>query len=65
MPVGFVPTVELTVHWRGRPHTRWHYGEFRTYHIAGGYLEEDGLLWGEGGVLVAQSRQLGLLIPAT
>ncbi|MEY2568311.1 MAG: hypothetical protein QOE35_2840 [Actinomycetota bacterium] len=65
MPVGNVPTVELTVHWRGRPHTRWHYGEFRTHHVAGGYLEEDGLLWGEDGRLVAQSRQLGLVIPAT
>lgn len=59
-----VPTVELTVHWRGRPHTRWHFGEFRTRHIAGGYLEEDGLLWGEDGTLVAQSRQLALAIPA-
>jgi acyl-CoA thioesterase len=65
MAVGYVPTVELTVHWRGRPHTRWHYGEFRTHHIADGYLEEDGLLWGEDGRLVAQSRQLALLIPAT
>jgi acyl-CoA thioesterase len=65
MPVAYVPTVELTVHWRGRPHTRWHYGEFRTRHIADGYLEEDGLLWGEDGVLVAQSRQLALVIPGT
>jgi hypothetical protein len=60
--LGGVPTVELTVHWRGRPAGGWHYGEFRSHNLTRGYLEEDGLLWGEDGRLVAQSRQLALLV---
>lgn len=62
---GFAPTIELTVHWRGRPHTAWHLGRFRTRFYVGGYVEEDGELWGEDGVLVAQSRQLARFIPPT
>lgn len=62
MPMTGVPTVELTVHWRGRPAGAWHYGEFRTNNLTRGYLEEDGLLWGEDGALVAQSRQLALYL---
>ena len=58
-----VPTLELTVHWRSKPHTPWHAGEFRTRFVMGGYLEEDGLLWGEDGCLVAQSRQLARFTP--
>ena len=53
-----VPTIELTVHWRSRPHTPWHLASFTTRFLSRGYMEEDGELWGEDGVLVAQSRQL-------
>lgn len=60
---GLCPTLELTVHWRSRPHTRWHAGDFRTRFLIGGYMEEDGLLWGEDGRLVAQSRQLQRFTP--
>ena len=61
--VGLAPTLELTVHWRSRPHTRWHAADFRTRFLLGGYMEEDGLLWGEDGRLVAQSRQLARYTP--
>jgi acyl-CoA thioesterase len=61
-PEGGVPTIELTVHWRGRPSGTWQFAEFRTRILAHGYLEEDGLLWSADGTLVAQSRQLALFV---
>lgn len=53
-----VPTLELTVHWRNRIEPGWQYASFRTDALAGGYVDEKGELWGENGVLVAESRQL-------
>ncbi len=61
LPVGWVPTVQLTVHVRARPVSGWIRGAFTTRAIAGGYLEEDGELWDEQDRLVAQSRQLAVL----
>ncbi|HEX9969051.1 MAG TPA: thioesterase family protein [Acidimicrobiales bacterium] len=61
---GLAPTIELTVHWRSQPTTTWHAAEFRTRFLIGGYMEEDGELWGEDGRLVAQSRQLARFTPA-
>jgi acyl-CoA thioesterase len=63
------PTIDLTIHFRTRlPHpgmaaedpvlARF---ESRTSH--GGFFEEDGQLWAPDGTLLAQSRQLALLIP--
>ncbi|HEX2039510.1 MAG TPA: thioesterase family protein [Acidimicrobiales bacterium] len=60
---GLTPTVELTVHWRSRPRTRWHLARFSTRFFTGGYVEEDGELWGEDGRLVAMSRQLARYSP--
>lgn len=60
---GLVPTIELTVHWRSTPHTFWHLGRFESRFLSGGYVEEDGELWGEDGALVAQSRQLSRFSP--
>jgi hypothetical protein len=60
---GLMPTLELTVHWRSRPRTRWHFARFATRFFTGGYVEEDGELWGEDGRLVAMSRQLARYVP--
>ncbi len=61
--VGWVPTIELTVHVRGRPAPGWVLGAFRTRFLVDGLLEEDGELWGEDGRLLAHARQLALILP--
>jgi acyl-CoA thioesterase len=62
-----VPTVELTVHFRSPVAASTvapgeHYlVRFTTRTSRDGFLEEDGEIWSERGVLLAQSRQLALL----
>lgn len=60
-PVGWVPTVELTVHLRARPAPGPVLGAFRSRHLTSGVLAEDGVLWDSAGRLVALSRQLALV----
>jgi acyl-CoA thioesterase len=55
-------TVELTVYLRARPAPGWLAYRTQTRYLADGYFEEDAELWDCAGRLVAQSRQLGLVL---
>ena len=61
-----IPTIDLTVHFRATlplPNAReddFTLAAFRTRVVREGFLEEDGELWSRDGILIAQSRQLGL-----
>jgi acyl-CoA thioesterase len=65
-----VPTVELTVHFRaalplaGATAEDFHLVRFQTRVIHDGFLEEDGAIWSRDGQLLAQSRQLALVLSA-
>lgn len=63
--IGWLPTVELTVHVLGAPPADepWLRAELHTRSIVGGLLDEDGELWDATGRLVARFRQLALLLP--
>lgn len=63
--VGWVPTIELTVHVRRKPVAGWIQAQFRTQDLADGRMIEDGLLWDSQGQLIAQSRQLAMLLRKT
>jgi len=56
-------TVELTVHLRARPAASgWLACRTWTRYVGGGYHEEDFEVWDSAGTLVAQSRQLALIL---
>jgi len=65
----YAPTVDLTVHFRAAlPLTEvgpeeFLLGVFSSKRAEGGFWEEDGELWTRGGRLLAQSRQLALVVP--
>jgi acyl-CoA thioesterase len=60
--IGWVPTLELTVHVRRRPAPGWIIAELRTDDLNEGRMVETGALWDSDGKLVAQSRQIGLVM---
>jgi acyl-CoA thioesterase len=63
-----VPTVEMTYYYReplpleGARLDDWYLGIFRTTTARAGSVEEDGWLWSRDGRLVAQSRQLAIVM---
>jgi Thioesterase-like superfamily len=58
-------TLELTVHLRGHPAPGWLACRNLTRHVIGGLHEEDVEIWDSRRRLVAQSRQLATLPPAS
>jgi acyl-CoA thioesterase len=59
------PTVDLTIHFRARvdlPAGSFVHGRFWSTHLADGFFEEDGEIRAPDGTLLAQSRQLGILL---
>ncbi len=57
-PVGWVPTLDLSVQIRARPAPGPVQGRVRARHLTRGVVEEDGEYWDSNGDLVAISRQL-------
>lgn len=59
-----VPTVDLTIHFRSLPVDPfdWSFGCFTSPTAADGYLVEHGQIWSRQGLLLAESRQLAVLI---
>lgn len=55
-------TVELTAYLRARPAPGWLACRTWTKYVGGGYHEEDFEIWDSAGTLVAQSRQLALVL---
>ncbi len=58
----FSTTIELSVHVRARPAPGWLACRASTRYLIEGYHEEDFEIWDSAGALVAQSRQLALLL---
>ena len=56
-------TIQLTVHLRAHPAPGWLACRATTRFVSGGYHEEDFEVWDATGTLVAQSRQLALILP--
>jgi len=61
-PIGWVPTLELTVHVRRRPAPGWLICQVWCDDVFHGKMIETVRIWDSRGELVAQARQLGLLI---
>jgi acyl-CoA thioesterase len=64
------PTIDLTIHFRtpmprvARPDPEeLCFARFRSGLIHEGFFEEDGVIWASDGTVLAQSRQLGIVLP--
>lgn len=65
------PTVDLTIHFRQSisdtscDPAALCLGVFETRLVHEGFFEEDGIMWAADGTVLAQSRQLGIIMPTT
>jgi len=57
-------TIQLTVHLRAHPAPGWLACRATTRFVSNGYHEEDFEVWDSAGTMVAQSRQLALILPS-
>ncbi len=64
------PTVDLTIHFRSAidgarasDASELCFARFRSSAVHEGFFEEDGVIWAPDGTLLAQSRQLAILMP--
>ncbi|MCV6613735.1 MAG: thioesterase family protein [Cellvibrionaceae bacterium] len=62
--LGWVPTIEMSVHIKAIPTTEWLKVRFHSKYLGSTLLQEDGELWDENDNLVAVSRQLAQFIKA-
>ena len=60
--IGWVPTIEMTVHARRIPAPGWVQVRQESHDLHNGRMIESGSLWDSTGALVATSRQIGLLL---
>jgi len=58
--IGWVPTLELTIHVRRRPVDGWTQAAITTQDVGATLLIEDTRLWDSSGTLVCQARQLAM-----
>jgi len=58
-------TIQLTVYLRAHPAPGWLACRATTRFVSNGYHEEDFEVWDSAGTLVAQSRQLALILPVS
>jgi len=58
--IGWVPTLELTIHVRRRPVDGWIQAAITTQDVGAKLLIEDTRLWDSSGTLVCQARQLAM-----
>ncbi|MCY4069558.1 MAG: thioesterase family protein [Acidimicrobiaceae bacterium] len=59
---GWVPTIELTVQVRRTPAPGWLQVRQETHDLDNGRMIESGTIWDSSGVVVATTRQIGLLL---
>lgn len=62
---GWVPTIEMTIHFRARPAPGWLRAWFESRFLMEAHVEEDGEIWDSDGNLVALSRQLARILPSS